>query len=97
MKPVMQTKRGGEDVPPEERGDCLSAAIASILEVAIKDVPIPHSDHEEYHWWGSTTIPTLAGSKLSPTSVVLLDVTHVRPGAASRDNRLKKRRGVEKQ
>ena len=54
MKPVMQTKRGGEDVPPEERGDCLSAAIASILEVAIEDVPIPHSDHEEYHWWDAT-------------------------------------------
>lgn len=49
MKPVMQTKRGGHNVPPEERGDCMQASIASILEVPIERVQIPHSDTE--HWW----------------------------------------------
>lgn len=54
MKPVMQTKRGGSMVPPEERGDCWSACLASILEVAIEDVPVPHSDDPESHWWDTT-------------------------------------------
>lgn len=52
MKPVMQTKRGGSLVPPEERGDCWSACLASILEVPIEAVPVPHG--EEYHWWDVT-------------------------------------------
>ena len=54
MKPVRQTKRGGPNVPPEERGDCWSACLASILEVPIEAVPIPHSDDPEYHWWDET-------------------------------------------
>ena len=52
MKPVMQTKRGGPNVSLEERGDCLNAAIASILEVPVERVVIPWS--EEEHWWDST-------------------------------------------
>lgn len=47
MIPVMQTKRGGADVPVEERGDCLDACLASILEVPITEVPVPHTDE----WW----------------------------------------------
>lgn len=43
MKPVMQTKRGGSGAPPEERGDCLAACLASLLEVPIEDVPVPHN------------------------------------------------------
>lgn len=48
MIPVTQTKRGGPDVPPEERGDCFDACLASILEVAIDEVSCPHVDD----WWG---------------------------------------------
>jgi len=48
MIPVTQTKAGGADVPPEERGDCMAAAIASILELPIERVQIPHRDDE--HW-----------------------------------------------
>lgn len=48
MIPVMQTKRGGPDVPPEERGDCMDACLASLLEVAIGDVPVPHDVDD---WW----------------------------------------------
>lgn len=54
MIPVKQTKRGGADVPPEERGDCWSACLASILEVPIEAVPVPHSDDPEHHWWDAT-------------------------------------------
>lgn len=54
LKPVKQTKRGGPNVPPEERGDCWSACIASILEVPIEAVPVPHSDDEDFHWWDAT-------------------------------------------
>lgn len=54
MIPVKQTKRGGPDVPPEDRGDCWSACIASILEVPIEAVPVPHSDDPEHHWWDVT-------------------------------------------
>lgn len=49
MIAVQQTKRGGPDVSPEERGDCLPACLASVLEVSIEDVPVPHSD--DVHWW----------------------------------------------
>jgi hypothetical protein len=51
MKPVMQTKRGGPQAPPAERGDCWDACLASILEVPITAVPVPHSDDPEHHWW----------------------------------------------
>lgn len=47
MIPVTQTKRGGPDVPPEERGDCFDACLASVLEVGLADVPVPHTGD----WW----------------------------------------------
>lgn len=47
MIPVTQTKRGGPDVPPEERGDCVDACLASILEVPISECPCPHDGD----WW----------------------------------------------
>jgi hypothetical protein len=49
--PVMQTKKGGPDVPPEERGDCWPACLASILEVPITSIAVPH---EEEDWWKAT-------------------------------------------
>jgi hypothetical protein len=52
MKPVMQTKRGGPDVPPSERGDCLAACLASILEVPIAETDIDFET--ERHWWDET-------------------------------------------
>lgn len=52
MIALKQTKTGGPDVPPEERGDCLPACLASLLEVGISDVAIPHSD--DVHWWDAT-------------------------------------------
>lgn len=54
MKPVRQTKRGGSQVPPEDRGDCWSACLASLLEVPIDAVPVPHSDDPEHHWFDET-------------------------------------------
>lgn len=47
MIPVTQTRRGGPDVPPAERGDCFDACLASILEVSIDQVHVPHVDD----WW----------------------------------------------
>jgi hypothetical protein len=52
MKPVKQTKRGARDAPPEERGDCMDAAVASILELPLERVRIAHNDDE--HWWVTT-------------------------------------------
>ncbi len=52
MKPVTQTKRGGPDVAPEERGDCFDACLASLLEVAIEDVPCPHTGD----WWDDAQV-----------------------------------------
>jgi hypothetical protein len=49
MKGVMQTKRGGPDVPPAERGDCLAACLASILEVPVAETAIDFET--ERHWW----------------------------------------------
>lgn len=39
MIPVKQTTRGGADAPPEERGDCFSACLASLLELDLAEVP----------------------------------------------------------
>lgn len=47
MKPVTQTRRGGPDAPPDERGDCFDACLASLLEVPIEDVHVAHTDD----WW----------------------------------------------
>jgi hypothetical protein len=54
VQPVSQTKRGGPDAPPEERGDCWPACLASLLEVAIEECPVPHSDDPEHHWYDAT-------------------------------------------
>jgi hypothetical protein len=47
MIAVTQTKRGGPDAPPEERGDCFDACLASVLEVPIEEVHVPHVGV----WW----------------------------------------------
>lgn len=39
MKPVFQTTFGGPRGPMEERGNCFSACIASLLELTIEEVP----------------------------------------------------------
>jgi hypothetical protein len=52
MIAVTQTKTGGSSASPEERGDCLPACIASLLELDIADVAIPHND--DVHWWDAT-------------------------------------------
>lgn len=54
MIAVTQTKRGGSGVPPEERGDCWNACLASVLEVPIGDVAVEHSDDPDRHWWDDT-------------------------------------------
>jgi hypothetical protein len=37
MKKVYQTRFGGENAPPEKRGNCAQACIASILELNLDD------------------------------------------------------------
>ena len=44
---LTQTKDGGADAPLEERGDCCSASIASILGVALEEI----RNHHESDWW----------------------------------------------
>ncbi len=39
MKPVDQTRFGGPSAPREEWGDCVAACFASILEIALPEVP----------------------------------------------------------
>lgn len=79
MKPVMQTKRGGLNAPPEERGDCLQASIASILEVPVTDVDVPWNDE---HWWdtvqravrGHGYVMVVADATIWPDTYWLADV-----------------------
>lgn len=49
MKPVDQTRFGGLDHPPDERGDCWSACIASLLEIPLSEVPhfVRHDSQDE--------------------------------------------------
>lgn len=35
---VHQTRRGGPDLPPEERGNCFAACLATILEIPMEEV-----------------------------------------------------------
>jgi hypothetical protein len=42
-------KRGGKDAPPEERGDCFDACLASVLETELAACRIEHGDE----WWES--------------------------------------------
>jgi hypothetical protein len=44
---LKQTKRGGGAVPPEERGDCVPACIASILGKPITAIANSHGEG----WW----------------------------------------------
>jgi hypothetical protein len=44
---LTQTKAGGGHVPPEERGDCVPACIASILRLPIDAIGNTHGDG----WW----------------------------------------------
>lgn len=39
MKPVMQTMFGGCDAPREQLGNCYPACVASVLDIALEDVP----------------------------------------------------------
>lgn len=42
-----QTLKGGADVPPNERGDCFRACVASILDEPIESLPNPHDNWDE--------------------------------------------------
>ena len=39
MKPVFQTKFGGSDAPEAKQGNCMQAAIASLFEIELAEVP----------------------------------------------------------
>lgn len=75
MIAVTQTKTGGPDVPPDERGDCFDACLASILEVGLADVPCPHTGD----WWedaqaavarhGYRIVPAATGTPLTAREV----------------------------
>ncbi|QIN79619.1 hypothetical protein GBA65_15035 [Rubrobacter marinus] len=56
MIPVAQTRSGGPDAPREEAGNCYAACVASILELALEDVPdVAPNDNGEDGWneaWG---------------------------------------------
>lgn len=44
MKPVDQTRFGGPLDPPETRGNCMEACVASIFELSLDDVPALEGD-----------------------------------------------------
>lgn len=48
MIPVFQTKFGGSKSSKEEKGDCMAACIASILELSLEDINI---DLHGPYWW----------------------------------------------
>jgi hypothetical protein len=63
MKPVTQTKRGGNDAAPEDRGDCFDACLASVLEVPIEAVHVPH---DEEWWQHAIDVVAAQGHRLLP-------------------------------
>lgn len=58
MIPVLQTTFYDPDAPPErQRGNCLTAVVASLLEVSVDEVPnfvqddVDHEGDPEWDWW----------------------------------------------
>lgn len=58
MIPIEQTIFYDPDAPPEkQRGNCLSAVVASLLELSIEEVPnfvqdhVNHEGDPEWDWW----------------------------------------------
>lgn len=73
MIPVKQTTRGGADSPPEERGDCFSAVLASLLELDLSEVPrFCELDTD----WGPEIAKWLKGFGLAFVELVYSDITH---------------------
>lgn len=50
MRPVHQTLFRDESAPPDQRGNCLQAALASVFELALDDVPHFVALSED-RWW----------------------------------------------
>ena len=51
MKAVYQTRFGGSDAPEDEQGNCLQAALASIFEVELEQVPDFAGEIKNGHWF----------------------------------------------
>ncbi len=58
MTPVTQTMFYEPDVEPEkQRGNCVTAVVASLLDLPIEEVPnfvqdeVEHEDDFDYYWW----------------------------------------------
>ena len=58
MIPVTQTTFYDPDAPPEkQRGNCLTAVVASLMELPIEDVPnfvqddVDHDGDADWGWW----------------------------------------------
>ena len=51
MKPVYQTKFKGIDAPIGERGNCWQAAVASILELPLEEVPDIQAYDDDMVWF----------------------------------------------
>lgn len=63
MRPVDQTKFGGETAPPDEHGNCFAACIASLLEVPLDAVPDP-SPTLPYAEWEAVWLDALSKRNL---------------------------------
>uniref|UniRef100_A0A6M3KTF4 Uncharacterized protein n=1 Tax=viral metagenome TaxID=1070528 RepID=A0A6M3KTF4_9ZZZZ len=51
MKKIYQTKFRGIDAPIGERGNCWQAAVASVLELPLDEVPDIQVYDDEIHWF----------------------------------------------
>ena len=70
MKPVFQTKFGGPDAPESEQGNCLAAALASVFEVGLDEVP-DLTGHINDGSWYHIILDWLAKRNLTLTVVKL--------------------------
>lgn len=86
MKPVYQTKFGGQNAPPEEWGNCMQAAIASALELPLDDVPDFVAEDD---WWdkqcGFLKRFGLTLEAIDPSSISAPEGIHLTQGAGPRE------------
>ena len=57
MKPVMQTTFGtSDDAPPNERGNCVQASLASIFELPLKETVNPAVEPTPAKFWAAIDV-----------------------------------------
>lgn len=69
---VTQTRFGGPDAPPHERGNCFGACLASLLCVSLDEFTPISEVHPDHYWEKAVSIVARYGVSIVPCYLELL-------------------------